>query len=218
MVGCNPGRSVSPELTKNILAANQLSEADLEIFLRAFKQEQEFELWAKTRTANTWNLLKTYPICQSSGTLGPKRKEGDRQVPEGVYHIDRFNPNSSYHLSLGLNYPNASDLVRGDPHAPGSDIFIHGACVTVGCIPLTDALIEEVYELAELAKAGGQAKIPVHIYPARMDDKTFQRKLTSSPHQDFWRELQPVYVFFETNHQLPEVGISTDGRYQILAN
>lgn len=213
---CKQPPVTTPETTQDLLANNNLQSENLEIFLRAFKQEQAFELWAKPREADEWTLLKTYPICQSSGTLGPKRREGDRQVPEGVYHIDRFNPNSSYHLSLGLNYPNASDLVRGDAQAPGSDIFIHGACVTVGCIPLTDPLIEEVYELAELAKAGGQMKIPVHIFPARMQSRFFEGQTSRSDQAVFWRELQPIYAHFEVKRQLPEVRILTDGRYQII--
>jgi len=213
---CNPSRPTSPQPPQDLLTQNKLTETDFEIHIRAYKQEQAFELWAKARIAPTWTLLKTYPICQSSGTLGPKRREGDFQVPEGVYHIDRFNPNSSYHLSLGLNYPNKSDLVRGDLEAPGSNIFIHGACVTIGCIPLTDPLIEEVYELAEMAKAGGQSRIPVHIFPARMDGEDFQRQLASSQHADFWNELLPIYAYFEAHRRLVGVRTLPDGRYVLV--
>ena len=185
------------------------------LFLRAFKHEGELEAWVKPDTANRYHLLKTYPICRKSGDLGPKRREGDLQVPEGVYHVDRFNPNSSYHLSLGLNYPNASDRVRGDAVAPGSDIFIHGECVTVGCLPMTNPLIEEIYALAEAAKGHGQ-RIAVHIFPCRMDRPYAKDLLASEPaHVAFWQELKPVYAYFEANKTVPSVTIGPDGGYAV---
>src|SRR5690606_11025729 len=103
------------------------------------------------KNGEKFTLVKTYPVCSSSGLPGPKRKKGDRQTPEGFYHIDRFNPQSAFHLSLGINYPNSSDKILGHSD-PGGDIFIHGSCVTIGCVPLTDDLIKEVYVLAVEAK------------------------------------------------------------------
>ncbi len=186
-----------------------------ELFIRAFKLEKEVEIWVKDKQKTKFELLRTYAICKSSGKLGPKRKEGDKQVPEGVYFIDRFNPNSLFHLSLGLNYPNISDKIRGDQQQPGSDIFIHGACVSVGCLPLTDMLIEEVYALAEYAKEQGQQNIPVHIFPARMETKTFEQVAKKSSHQAFWRELRPIYDFFEQKNKLPSIIIAQNGAYQV---
>ncbi|WP_368737359.1 murein L,D-transpeptidase family protein, partial [Acinetobacter pittii] len=81
-------------------------------------------------------------VCALSGVLGPKRKEGDYQVPEGFYYINEFRPNSNYHLALGLNYPNAADIQWSDSLHPGNEIFIHGGCITVGCIPIQDHQIE----------------------------------------------------------------------------
>lgn len=185
------------------------------LFLRVFKQEDVIEAWVKPATAEQYHLLREYPVCRKSGAPGPKRREGDLQVPEGVYHIDRFNPNSLYHLSLGLNYPNASDRLRGDPSAPGSDIFIHGDCVTVGCLPITDPLIEDLYTLAETAKGYGHP-IAVHIFPFRLDDRYTDRLRTGAAHRSFWAELYPVYRFFETTRNLPVVTISPTGAY--LAN
>ena len=213
---CGGSAKASSEGADDLQVVAQIQPGNVEVFIRAFKQEKELECWVKKREAVKWELLKTYPICKSSGDLGPKRRQGDGQVPEGVYHIDRFNPNSSYHLSLGLNYPNASDRVRGHSQTPGGDIFIHGNCVTVGCLPLTDALIEEVYELSELAKAGGQTEIPVHIFPARMEGRAYREMIEDSPHRQFWEELRPIYAYFETNHRLPEVRILPDGRYQLV--
>ncbi len=95
---------------------------------------------------------------------------GDYQVPEGFYYINEFNPRSLYHLSLGLNYPNASDRMLCDMSQPGGDIYIHGSCVTTGCIPITDGQIEELYVLAAHAKDMGQDFIPVHIFPVNFSN------------------------------------------------
>ncbi len=150
---------------------------------------------------------------------GPKRHENDGQVPEGFYFIDRFNPASNFHLSLGLNYPNASDKLLGE--APyGGDIFIHGNCVTIGCIPLTDEKIEEVYLLAVLAKNGGQKSIPVHIFPFEMNAPKLKaalsrvkadKKLTA-----FWTNLAAGYHYFQNHRHLPQIKVNAAGQYGYL--
>jgi murein L,D-transpeptidase YafK len=104
------------------------------------------------------------------GSLGPKRIQGDYQVPEGFYYVNEFNPNSNYHLALGLNYPNASDKILSDSVQPGGDIYIHGSCVTTGCIPIKDDQIEELYVLTTFARNLGQDFIPVHIFPVRFNN------------------------------------------------
>ena len=111
-----------------------------EIYLRAFKFEGQLELWARPANDHAlFHLVHTYPIQCASGRLGPKRREGDGQVPEGFYFVERFNPRSLFHLSLGLNYPNASDrLLTTNPAQPGSDVFIHGNAVSVGCLAMGD--------------------------------------------------------------------------------
>lgn len=83
-------------------------------------------------------------MCMQSGTLGPKRMEGDYQMPEGFYYINEFKPYSNFHLALGINYPNASDKVLSDARRPGGDIYIHGGCVSTGCIAISDQPIEEL--------------------------------------------------------------------------
>ncbi len=125
------------------------------------------EVWVKNELKDQFKLFKTYKVCALAGSLGPKRMEGDYQVPEGFYYIDEFNPNSNYYLSLGINYPNVSDRVSERFHSAGGGIYIHGSCVTVGCIPITDQQIDEVYILAAQAKDQGQDFIPVHIFPIR---------------------------------------------------
>src|SRR3954469_5083525 len=126
------------------------------MYVRSFKYDRQLEVWVKGDMKDPYKLFKTYKICMQSGTMGPKRMEGDYQVPEGFYHINEFNPNSNYHLSLGLNYPNASDRLLSDSIRPGSNIYIHGNCVSTGCIPITDFPIEELYVLATQVRETGQ--------------------------------------------------------------
>src|ERR1700761_7242023 len=117
-----------------------------DIYLRTFKAQNEMEMWARNSEDSAYKLVKTYHICALSGVLGPKRWEGDRQVPEGYYFIEEFNPNSDFYLSMLLNYPNYSDMVNAvDKQNPGGSIYIHGGCVTIGCMPMTDDVIQELY-------------------------------------------------------------------------
>jgi murein L,D-transpeptidase YafK len=188
------------------------------IFLRSFKLDSELEVWVKNNVNDTFRLFKSYRVCTLSGKMGPKRKEGDRQVPEGFYYINDFNPNSNYHLSLGLNYPNYSDKILSDPKKPGGDIYIHGSCLTIGCIPLTDEFIEEVYILAVNAKNAGQDFIPVHVYPVKFGNTRSMDylggvSLTDNSSQQFWVELKTAYDYFEKHHRLPVVLVDNKGKY-----
>jgi murein L,D-transpeptidase YafK len=175
------------------------------------------ELWARD-AGHRFRLISKYPILAISGGPGPKRREGDKQVPEGFYEIDRFNPKSLFHLSLGLNYPNASDRVLSDSEHPGSDIFIHGSNVSIGCAPLGDEAIEEVYLAALDARDHGQAHIQVHVFPDRMSGPEWEQfakaEIARRPGlAAFWAQLRPGFEFFERHRTLPTVTIETDGRY-----
>ncbi|MFN8432100.1 MAG: L,D-transpeptidase family protein [Spirosomataceae bacterium] len=194
---------------EDLLKEKRFEKKPFQIFIRAFKEEKSLELWIKSGKNAEFSLLKTYKIAASSGVLGPKRKEGDLQVPEGFYHIDRFNPLSSYYLSLGINYPNASDKKLSDKVKPGGDIFIHGSDVTVGCLPLTDELIKEVYLIAAMAK--NYKQIEVHIFPFKMEKLDDYK---SNPNLIFWQNLAPGYTFFEKNHKLPAIKVAKDGKYR----
>ena len=185
------------------LRAHGLDPQRLEILFRHIKTSRTLEVWARNRGGGPFGLLRAYPLAAVSGTLGPKRRAGDHQVPEGYYEVDRFNPASNFHLSLGLNYPNAADRALGEPH-PGGDIFIHGGALTIGCLPITDAGIEEVYLLALTARAAGQAVIPVHIFPFPLTEAELA-KHAGSPHQAFWRGLVPGYAYFEQHHEAAEM-------------
>ena len=145
--------------------------------------------------------------------MGPKRQQGDGQVPEGFYNVAVFNPYSSYHLSLGINYPNASDRIVGKGNL-GGDIMIHGSCVTIGCMPLTDTYIKEVYILAVEARTNGQQTIPVHIFPTKMDEKGMNLLAdTNSKQLDFWKNIKTGYDYFEQKKQLPKFSVDKAGKY-----
>ncbi len=186
---------------------------NFELFMRVFKEDKIVEVWLKSKEEKEFRLFKTYAICASSGELGPKRKQGDGQVPEGFYSIAVFNPYSSYHLSMGINYPNASDKIIGTGNL-GGDIMIHGSCVTIGCMPLTDAYIKEAYVLCVEARNNGQQTIPVHIFPTKMDQKGMTFLAETNPKQvDFWKNMQTGYNYFEQKKQLPKVTVDKKGKY-----
>ncbi len=193
-----------PELV-NQLHAQHLDPTKLELFFRLIKTRRALEVWGRNQGDAAFQLVRDYPLAAISGTLGPKRRAGDGQVPEGFYHIDRFNPQSAYHLSLGLDYPSADDVLAAGLGDPGGDIFIHGSDVTVGCLPITDAGIEEVYLLAVAARAAGQASIEVHIFPFPLLESELS-KYPDSPHLPFWRSLAPGYAHFEANHSIRVAG------------
>jgi murein L,D-transpeptidase YafK len=186
------------------------------IFIRIFKREKQLEVWAGSGQ-NGYQLAEIYDICSSSGGLGPKRARGDLQVPEGFYHISHFNPASSFHLSLGLSYPNRSDRILKKGSDPGGAIYIHGDCVTIGCIPITDDRIKELYVLAVEARAAGQARIPVQVFPARLDSLNFAALKREYAGEAglirFWENLKTGYDRFQSSGRVPRVIIDSSGKY-----
>ncbi len=188
------------------------------IYVRSFKYDSQLEVWVKNDRKEPYKLFKTYRVCALAGSLGPKRMQGDYQVPEGFYYINEFNARSNYYLSLGLNYPNASDKILSDLAQPGGDIYIHGSCVTVGCIPITDQQIDELYILAAHAKNAGQDFIPVHIFPIRYNNKKSVDYLSQLTKTDaglkiFSERLESVYDHFEITRQLPVIMTNNKGDY-----
>jgi murein L,D-transpeptidase YafK len=182
------------------------------IFVRVFKEERVLELWAKARRGGAWMPVKAYPICAASGSAGPKRRQGDWQVPEGFYTISGFNPFSIFHLSLRVDYPNRADRLREGRGGLGGDIFIHGNCVSIGCVAIEDDGIKELYWAAVEARAAGQARIPVHIFPFRMSAENVAARATGGV-AGFWRNLQEGYAWFEDRGRPPEVSVDAKGRY-----
>jgi murein L,D-transpeptidase YafK len=203
-------------VVKNLFPAKNIPYANFDLFLRAFKQEKVVEVWVKEKSKQKFTLLHTYTFCSTSGVPGPKRKEGDLQIPEGVYHINHFNPQSNFHLSLGINYPNTSDKILSDKQQPGSAIYIHGNCVTVGCIPITDDKIKELYILSVEARNGGQEKIPVHIFPARLNQENIRKLLNETSAEEvkqFWQNLKPLYEDFESSKRMRSIRVNQKGEY-----
>jgi murein L,D-transpeptidase YafK len=198
---------------QELLRSKQLDVKGFELYLRVFKQEDKLEVWAKDKGHSAYQLLKTFAVCAKSGDPGPKRKEGDGQVPEGFYTISAFNPYSSYHLSLKVSYPNKSDLLKATGR-PGGDIMIHGNCVTIGCIPIQNEPIEELFVLCVEAKNRGLT-IPVDIYPYK-----FGGGLTSVMSKDrdeetllLWESMKKAHTYFELNHILPKIAVDKKGNY-----
>jgi len=190
------------------------------MYIRSFKYDGQLEVWVKNEAKEKYKLFKTYKVCLLSGAMGPKRMQGDFQVPEGFYYITEFNPHSAYHLALGLNYPNASDKILSDSLRPGNGIYIHGSCVSVGCIPVTDSDIEEIYIVASSAKANGEDFIPVHIFPVKYSKKKsleFFDNYTrnNQPLAKFESELKDAYDKFEATREVPIVMINRKGDYVI---
>ena len=190
-----------------------------EIFVRVFKRDRELEVWVRPVDGSRFQLLKTYGICALAGKPGPKRSQGDAQVPEGFYNIDLFNPQSSYHLSMRVDYPNASDVAAGGDAPLGGDIYIHGGCVSEGCLAMTDEGIEDLYWLGIEAHAMGQTSIPIHIFPARLTDAELRQMKDVFADQPellkFWKTLQPGYEYFEKNRRLPQVLVDAGGKYRL---
>lgn len=173
------------------------------MLIRAYKKEAELEIW-KMRSDGRYVHLKTYPMCRWSGQLGPKRAQGDRQVPEGFYSIGpaQMNPNSSYYLSFNIGYPNQLDRALG--HS-GGDIMVHGACSSAGCFSMTDAQIAEIYSIARAALGGGQRAIQMQSYPFKMTAENLA-KHRLDPNIEFWNQLKEGSDHFEVTHQEPQVG------------
>lgn len=187
-----------------------------ELLFNYYKIEGQLEVWLKTTKQNSFTLFKTYNACAKSGTLGPKVIEGDLQTPEGFYKLNAFNPMSLYHLSLGIDYPNVVDKVRtGEDRKTGGDIYIHGDCVTIGCVPLTDDKIREVYVLAVEARNSGQKEILVNIFPFKMTKDNLGRQAKFYPqHVAFWKTLQLGFDYFDKNKKMAKVG-HVGGKYVV---
>jgi murein L,D-transpeptidase YafK len=220
-----------PKVAKAIKARtdtlkNQFKKAGLvfppkQLYIRSFKFDSQLEVWVKSGNSNHFQLFKTYPVCALSGTMGPKRMDGDYQVPEGCYFIKSFNPLSNYHLSLELNYPNASDRLLSDSIKPGSDIYIHGGCLTQGCIPIKDIPMEELYVLSAYTQMQGQDFIPVHIFPINYDQEKSREFLKKSSRDDpeyraFTDKMKEIFNHFQGLHQLPIIGINQRGEYRVF--
>lgn len=182
------------------------------VFLRIFKESNELELWMEPSPGAEYRLFKTWPICKWSGDLGPKLKEGDGQSPEGFYFVParRMNPESQYHLSFDLGFPNDYDRHH---LRTGSHLMVHGDCVSIGCYAMTDPAIEEIYTLAAAALREGAPFFRVHVFPYRMTDERMDTLGERAEWFEFWANLKEGYDYFEFVKRPPNVTVA-DGKYQ----
>lgn len=192
-----PSKLVSAMKTKGM----RLSDP---VMVRIFKKESELELWKRDNTGK-FSLLKIYPMCRWSGQLGPKKSEGDRQAPEGFYHVSQsmLNPESDFHLSFNLGFPNAYDSAFG---RSGTALMVHGACTSSGCFAITNQGVGELYAVLREALKAGQEKVQVQSFPFRMtpENMVFHR---ANPNIEFWRNLEEGADHFEAARQPPKVAV-----------
>jgi murein L,D-transpeptidase YafK len=179
------------------------------MLVRIFKKEAELEIW-KRSTSGRYVRLQTFPICRWSGQLGPKRKEGDRQAPEGFYAVtaSQLNPKSKHYLSFDTGFPNAYDRAQG---STGSALMVHGTCSSAGCYAMTDAGMSEIYALMREAFRGGQTAIQLQAFPFRMTAENLVRHRLD-PNIAFWRQLKEGSDRFEATGEELVVSVSA-GRY-----
>ena len=181
------------------------------VYVRIFKDESELEIW-KQRDDGRFYHFKTYPICNWSGEIGPKLKEGDKQAPEGFYTITPvlMNPNSKFYLSFNLGYPNPYDRAHG---RTGNSVMVHGKCRSAGCYAMTDALMEEIYGLTREALKAGHPSFQLHAFPFRMTD---HRMAEMKKHKwyGFWKTLKEGYDHFE-RYRIPAQVAICERRYVV---
>ncbi|MGL4440445.1 MAG: L,D-transpeptidase family protein, partial [Bosea sp. (in: a-proteobacteria)] len=174
------------------------------VLIRSFKKESELEIW-KMASDGQYKLLKSYPMCRWSGQLGPKKREGDRQAPEGFYHITpaHMNPNSAFYLSFNMGYPNNFDRAHG---RTGAHLMVHGACSSSGCYSMSDDLIAEIYAIVREAHNGGQQAVQMQALPFRMTAENLARHRYDQ-HMPFWRNLKEGTDMFEVARVAPKVSV-----------
>ena len=197
------GRSQQPISSGTLALMDKLGTTPSSpVLIRTYKKEAELEIWKMTANGQ-YALLKTYPMCRWSGQLGPKTREGDRQVPEGFYPITplQMNPNSNYYLSFNVGYPNAYDQAWG---RTGGNIMVHGVCSSAGCFSMTDAQIADIYAVAREAFNGGQREIQMESFPFRMTSENMA-KYRLDPNIAFWKELKVGADHFEVTKTEPPV-------------
>jgi murein L,D-transpeptidase YafK len=179
--------------------------------IRTYKKEAELEIW-KMKSNGEYALLKTYPMCRWSGQLGPKKREGDMQVPEGFYSIapGQMNPNSHYYLAFNVGYPNAYDRAYG---RTGGSVMVHGVCSSAGCFSMTDEQVADIYAIARDSFAGGQREIQLQSYPFHMTAENMA-KFRLDPNIDFWKNLKDGSDHFEVTKN--EASVLVCGKHYVF--
>jgi murein L,D-transpeptidase YafK len=198
-----PGRSEQPLSSATLAEMTKLDTTPSSpTLIRTYKKEAELEIW-KMKSNGEYALLKTYPMCRWSGQLGPKKREGDMQVPEGFYSIapGQMNPNSHYYLAFNVGYPNAYDRAYG---RTGGNVMVHGVCSSAGCFSMTDEQVADIYAIARDSFRGGQREIQLQSYPFHMTAENMA-KFRLDPNIEFWKNLKDGSDHFEVTKAEPSV-------------
>lgn len=180
------------------------------VYIQIFKEERTLDLYVKM--GEQYQLLDSYKICNYSGGLGPKQRQGDFKSPEGFYTVERsqLKPDSRFYKAINIGFPNAFDRAHG---YEGKYLMIHGACVSVGCYAMTDKNIDEIFQFVTGALVFGQPRVQISIYPFRMTDANMERHKFSY-YINFWKQLKPGYDYFAMTRQPPVVSV-TNGNYVV---
>ncbi|HEX3709089.1 MAG TPA: murein L,D-transpeptidase family protein, partial [Pseudolabrys sp.] len=211
LTGCDPsdlptsGRALAPLSEKMVAEIHEKHmDKDSPILIRIFKEESELEIWKRSQDGQ-FALLKTYPICRWSGDLGPKKKEGDRQAPEGFYTITpgQMNPNSNYYLAFNTGFPNTYDRAH---NYTGAELMVHGDCSSRGCYAMTDEEIGEIYSLARESFLGGQKEVQLQAYPFHMTPANLARH-RNNPNLAFWQMIKEGDDHFQVSHLEPKINV-----------
>jgi murein L,D-transpeptidase YafK len=197
-----PPQALDPHGLERRLAARGMALGKPVLF-RIFKSEGQLEVWMDA--GGRFELFASYPICNWSGTLGPKLAEGDRQSPEGLYSIGprQLRRIGRWPRSLDIGFPNTFDRALG---RTGSYVLVHGGCTSTGCFAMTDPVIAELFRLSEAALAQGQKRIQVHAFPFRMTPENVAAHAGSEWSQ-FWSNLKEAYDLFERTRVPPAVSV-----------
>ncbi len=200
--------SAEEELERRLAA--RAMELGNPILIRIFKVEAELEVWMQV--GQRFELFTTYPICNWSGTLGPKLSEGDKQSPEGLYAIGsrQLRRSARWRRSLDIGFPNTFDRAF---RRTGSDVLLHGGCTSTGCFAMSDQVIAEIFQLSRAALAHGQKRIHVHAFPFRMTPENLAAHVPSE-WEGFWANLKEAYDLFERTRRTPSVAVCNN-RYVV---
>lgn len=184
------------------------------MLLRVFKLEREVEVWVQPEDQQTFVLFRIFPICFYSGKLGPKVKEGDMQSPEGFYFVGpaQMRAKSQYHRAIDFAFPNDYDAAQG---YTGTELLIHGNCVSSGCYAMTDPFVEQLFELGSATAATAAQGFWIHAFPFHMTAEALAGQ-QDSPWLGFWEQLKAGYDAFETSRVPPHIRVE-GGRYVVAA-
>lgn len=193
-----------------LLLKNDFVLDNFELIFLILKKERKLQVYC-AYPQHDFKLITEFAILGLSGNLGPKRREGDLQTPEGFYEITHYNPESNFHLSMKINYPNLADNILSDANYPGTEIYIHGQEQSTGCFALGNESIEKLYVLSILSKNYQEINpIPVYIFPCQFNKK---QDFTNTQYTDLWQNLSEGYYLFKEKRRALRFSVNKSGTY-----